>query len=635
MSYSRYRLLFGDLHGHSNLSLCGVCMGRDLSRRDCYVHIGLADKYRVSRDVEESIDDFYSHARDKAKLDFAALTDHDFSMSSETWSLVCRKASEWYSPGRFATFAAYEWTSRAYGHRNVYFLSDQPPIFRCVDYGSRPSLEKGRSPHDLWRFLERRGVKAITVPHHPPLTQFPVDWRYYSPRFDRVVEIVSIWGVFEYYGNPYFCLTSDRLPRASALDALERGYRLGFIGGGDTHDCRPGSDVRGVIKRNFRGGRLNSLSRVHVPYFIHNPLGCGIAGVYAAEPTREAVFEALYARRVYALVGGRIRLEFSVDGHLMGEEIEVDADHRPEIAVRVEGDEAVDRVEVVRDGRVIHRVLDRGRMVSFRFVDEEKPQRTVSHYYVRVVQVNGARAWSSPVWVTRGDLAESRVTCRVVDGGLELGCAGARPPGSVDLLFFREHPFRRSSPTSLEGVETGCAVWAETGTDGEITLRIRFKSRRPANFRGYLRISGAADYFVEPVGFAVAKYGGDLFTDDYMGFVEWDVTPSSHLNPLDASDVKGLDISVEINPFREARIELDVLQDGERRPRHMYVFDTPVDRLPVEVILYDPARAVSKTRVKLDPSRVKRIAAGKGYVLIYPSHYTSKGAGYVLLKKQR
>ncbi|RLE73607.1 MAG: hypothetical protein DRJ44_08785, partial [Thermoprotei archaeon] len=56
----------------------------------------------------ESVDLFYEYARDKARLDFAALTDHDFQLSDEDWKLVRKKAWEWYSPGRFVTFSAYE-----------------------------------------------------------------------------------------------------------------------------------------------------------------------------------------------------------------------------------------------------------------------------------------------------------------------------------------------------------------------------------------------------------------------------------------------------------------------------------------------------------------------------------------------
>ena len=43
-------------------------------------------------------------------------------------------------------------------------------------------------------------------------------------------------------------------------------------------------------------------------------------------------------------------------------------------------------------------IRDGPRDVTFRYTDEDAP-RQGDYYYVRVVQVNDAMAWSSPVWV--------------------------------------------------------------------------------------------------------------------------------------------------------------------------------------------------------------------------------------------
>lgn len=75
MRYSDYRLLFGDIHGHSNLSLCGVCPGRRILGKDLYIHSELVDEYKHEGDPPDTIDLFYEHARDASRFDFAALTD--------------------------------------------------------------------------------------------------------------------------------------------------------------------------------------------------------------------------------------------------------------------------------------------------------------------------------------------------------------------------------------------------------------------------------------------------------------------------------------------------------------------------------------------------------------------------------
>jgi hypothetical protein len=71
----------------------------------------------------------------------------------------------------------------------------------------------------------------------------------------------------------------------------------------------------------------------------------GITAVYAAELTREALWEALAARRCYATSGERILLQVEVDGHLMGEEYETDGE--PCIKLAVEGTAAIEQVDLL------------------------------------------------------------------------------------------------------------------------------------------------------------------------------------------------------------------------------------------------------------------------------------------------
>jgi len=624
VSYSEFRLLFGDLHGHSNLSGCGVCPRRRLLSSDCYLHSSVIEEYKVDRLGGESVDLFYEYARDKARLDFAALTDHDFQLSDEDWKLVRKKAWEWYSPGRFVTFSAYEWTSYAYGHRNVYFLGDEAPIFRCVDYGDSPYRERGWSPRELWEALRKAGVRAITVPHHPSLAQFPVDWSFYDPGFDRLVEVASIWGVFEYYGNPYACPNSDNPPRYFVADALARGYRLGLVGGGDTHDCMPGGAFRSVIVKNFGGCWVNPLSGGHVNYFVYNALGGGLAGVYARELTREAVFEALYRRRVYAVIGARLRLEFSVDGLLMGEEGVVEEGHQPVVRVSVEGEDLIDRVEVIRDGRVVHRRFGSGRSVSFRWVDEDLPLSRLHYYYVRVVQRNGARAWSSPVWLQ----------CNVRERFVVASKAGVVRVRSLTdgltAMKFKEQPLRlMRRPKEMEKAEVGSFFWLEGGDGWDLVFKARFKSvSRSAEFRGSVRLFGFADYDVRPVGFAFKKYGGDLFSDTYDGRVEWFITVGAKLTPLDESPVKGLDVPLQLSPFQKAWLEVEVYHDGAFRGAETFLGSVNVGENPFRLFVYSPGRAYESLRLRVG----EIVEVKRGFLLVFPGKVDERGVGALILE---
>ena len=76
-------------------------------------------------------------------------------------------------------------------------------------------------------------------------------------------------------------------------------------------------------------------------------------GLYAAELTREAVWEAMRARRTYATNGERIYLKTSCGEALMGEAVE--AEGSPTIKVEVHGTAPLLDVELKRGSRTIHR----------------------------------------------------------------------------------------------------------------------------------------------------------------------------------------------------------------------------------------------------------------------------------------
>jgi hypothetical protein len=66
-----------------------------------------------------------------------------------------------------------------------------------------------------------------------------------------------------------------------------------------------------------------------------------------------SLFEAIRARRTYAASGDRIVLEATLNGKPMGAEVPYAAER--EIDVRVEGQDPVEMVELLRNGRVIQR----------------------------------------------------------------------------------------------------------------------------------------------------------------------------------------------------------------------------------------------------------------------------------------
>lgn len=340
-----YNIYWGDIHNHTNLSGDGV--------RD--------------------IDDAYWYARHISGLDFVAITDHE---GGTNWERSQACAKHYNAPGEFTTFLAYEYSkASSYGHRNVYYLDDDMPC---------PTPEDA---NELWDQLPPG--RALVVPHHPNThseggTTFgrwqPTDWNAHHPDFQRHIEICQLRGSFEVeeIGGPVILGENG----SSARSALAKGLRLGFVGGTDNHRGHPGSrmDTMGGINYRLR------------------PVG-GITAVLASECTREALWEALLARRTYATTCEQILLDFTVNGAIMGSATRPAAEFT--IRANVVGTDAIAQIDVIRDGQEVFSVSGEGNETERAWRD--CPPELPSYYYLRVFQKDGNAAWSSPVWIDSED----------------------------------------------------------------------------------------------------------------------------------------------------------------------------------------------------------------------------------------
>jgi hypothetical protein len=141
---------------------------------------------------------------------------------------------------------------------------------------------------------------------------------YFDESLMPLVEIASCWGVFEWFYE----------------DALRRGAVFGFSAGSDDHTARPG---------------MSFASRGHFA------TGGGLTAVLALERTREAIWDAIRARRTYATTGARLLLDVVANGrHPMGAAFDAGAGS-VEIAARVHGTAPLWRVELLRWPDVVYR----------------------------------------------------------------------------------------------------------------------------------------------------------------------------------------------------------------------------------------------------------------------------------------
>ncbi len=322
---------------------------------------------------------FYTFARYRHGWDFAAVTDHCDSnkLLPCEYALIQLAARAMNDPPHFLAIPGWEWTQGdygkvQYGHKCILYPTEDGPFFSPLD-------GRGRTPRELTECL--KGTGGLMSAHHIARDfSGGTDWSFVDGEVEPNVEICSNWGQFEYFGNPVGIVEVKGVAEkagCSAQDALARGYRLGFIGGSDSHD------------------------------FCHSPCK-GITGALLGELSREELFLALRQRRVYATTGEKVAIVFQVGETAMGLR-EVAESGAREVRAELAAPSGICRADLVRNGEVIDSQVFSSEAVTYDFEDSAELSRVdfitggdgekLVYYYIRAHLGGGGMAWSSPVWL--------------------------------------------------------------------------------------------------------------------------------------------------------------------------------------------------------------------------------------------
>ncbi|MFZ1753030.1 MAG: hypothetical protein WBO46_11105 [Caldilineaceae bacterium] len=300
------QLFWGDLHSHCSISYGYGSLERAFAlssqQLDFVSVVGHATWHDMPTDRGQ-----YAYIIDYHSEGFRRL--------AQAWPDVQRLTAAANDPGRFVALLAYEWHSRAYGDHNIYYLDDDGLIVERDDLDQLQAALAGK--------------ETLIIPHHIGYGKGyrGINWETFDERRSPVIEIISGHGGSERDGGPYpiYHTMGPRSYQGTVAYGLEAGKRFGFVGGTDHHGGYPGH------------------------------YGEGRTAIYAPELSRRALFDAIRARRCYAVTGDKIAVDFKVNGEPMGAEIH-GAGQR-EIRVALRGCDALDRVEIVKNGRPWQRVF--------------------------------------------------------------------------------------------------------------------------------------------------------------------------------------------------------------------------------------------------------------------------------------
>ena len=234
----------------------------------------------------------------------------------EEWRRIRRLAASWNRPGRFVAFPGYEWQGDGQdGDHNVFYSDDDVPLFKTDRLAG------------LYDEIRRSSHAAMVIPHH---TAYQVgfrakNWDIHDPRLSPFAEIYSGHGSSEsdeeWIGLRRVWQMGPNVSGGTVADGLDRGHRIGILASTDSND-------------GFAGA-----------------YGKGLAACYAPSLSRQSLWEAFAARRVYGVTGDRIALDVGIDGALMGDVLERPGNLTVHASVR--GCDALDRTELLCDNQVV------------------------------------------------------------------------------------------------------------------------------------------------------------------------------------------------------------------------------------------------------------------------------------------
>ena len=281
----------------------------------------------------------------------------DPAVSRTVWQDIVKTADAFYRPGHFTTFPAYEWTSNP-DKRNLHRVV----LFR--DSRKLPELAfssfDSEKPEDLWAWMELqrgKGSTLLAIPHNANASDGlmfslqdsggePLGKPYIGTRArnEPLYEISQIKGTSEtcpdLSPNDEFAgfelwdytLSADAerptkrkgsFARRALLDGLSLSaegkgnpFKFGFIGDTDTHNAAASNE-----EDNYSGKFAIENSPAHrlegVPgqppgqvQQIREFSSGGLAGVWAEENTREALYDAMLRKETFGTSGPHITVRF-------------------------------------------------------------------------------------------------------------------------------------------------------------------------------------------------------------------------------------------------------------------------------------------------------------------------------------
>lgn len=285
----------------------------------------------------------------------------DPKVTRSLWERQTAVMEKYNEPGRFTALIGYEWTSNNTGnnlHRNVIYRDGKAKADQALPF----TTVESENPEDLWKWMqayeEKTGGSLLAIPHNGNLSNglmFAVEtfkgapltreWAAARAKWEPLYETTQIKGDGE--SHPSLSPSDEfagyetwdkgnliLLPKKPGMlqyeytrQALKNGlkieqqlginpFKFGLVGSTDSHTSLATAEEENFFGKhsgvepnphryehvvmNFEGRKLMSWEMA----------ASGYAGIWATENTREALWDAMKRKEVYATTGPRMIVRF-------------------------------------------------------------------------------------------------------------------------------------------------------------------------------------------------------------------------------------------------------------------------------------------------------------------------------------